>query len=135
MRVAVRRFRATFRAVRPGTRSRMGGRGRRELEWIGDQLGAVRDLDVLSRRRSDADQLDGGDAVVATSLLRPLSVEQEVVRTNLLDALEWDRYRNLFETLRRASAHPPVQRDDVSIDRLAAKEFKRLRKRGDISPL
>ena len=136
MRVAVRRFRATFRAVRPVLDPEWVDGVRRELEWIGDQLGAVRDLDVLSRRlRSDADQLDGGDAVVATSLLRPLSVEQEVVRTNLLDALELDRYRNLFETLRRASAHPPVQRDDVSIDRLAAKEFKRLRKRGDISPL
>jgi CHAD domain-containing protein len=107
-----------------------------ELEWVGNQLGAVRDLDVLSRRlHSAADELDGGDAVVATTLLWPLSVERDAARADLLEVLGSDRYRELVATLRQASASPPLCRDDLSIQRLAAKEFRRLRKRGDISSL
>ena len=136
MRVSFRRLRAMLRAVRPLLDAEWVDRVRRELEWIGDQLGAVRDLDVLSRRlRSAADQLDGGDAVVATTLLGPLSVEREAARSNLLDTLESDRYRELLKTLRKASASPALRRDDLSIEQLAAKEFRRMRKRREISPL
>jgi CHAD domain-containing protein len=135
MRVAVRRLRATLRALRPLLDADWVDGLRRELEWIGDQLGSARDLDVLARRlRADADGLDDGDAVVATTLLRPLSDEQETARTELAEALESERYRKLLRTLRQASASPPLERDDVSLHRLAAKEFRRLCKRGDISP-
>ena len=136
MRVAFRRLRSILRAVRPLLDAEWVDRVRQDLEWIGDQLGAVRDLDVLSRRlRSAADQLDGGDAVVATTLLGPLSADQAAARTNLLDALESDRYRQLLVTLREASVSAPLRQDDLSIERLAAKEFRRMRNRGDGSLL
>jgi CHAD domain-containing protein len=136
MRVALRRLRSILRAVRPLLDAEWVDRVREELEWIGDQLGTVRDLDVLSSRlRSAAAQLDGGDAVVATTLLGPLSADRDAARTSLLDSLESDRYQKLLGTLRQASASAPVRRDDLSIERLAAKEFRRVRNRGDVSLL
>ncbi len=135
LRVAVRRLRAMLRAARPLLDTDWVEDTRAELEWIGGRLGTVRDLDVLTARlRSEVDRLDGGDAVVATTLLRPLSVDHRDARTLLLDALESDRYHKLLRTLRQASASPPLARDDIPLERIAAKEFRRLRKRGDISP-
>jgi CHAD domain-containing protein len=135
MRVAVRRLRATLRAVRPLTdRNHVDGL-RRELEWLGDGLGAVRDLDVLILGlRADADGLDAGDAVVATTLLHPLIAKRESAQTALITALESDRYRHLLEALRGTSAGTLLRRDDVTLEQLAAKEYRRLRKRGEITP-
>lgn len=135
MRVAVRRLRATFRAVRPLMDRDEVDELRRELEWVGDRLGALRDLDVLMLGlRADADRLDAGDAVVATTLLHPLIAERESAREVLLAALESDRYRNLMKMLRGTSAAPRLRRDDVTLEQLAAKEYRRLRRRGDITP-
>ena len=110
LRVAVRRLRATLRALRPLLDADWVNGVRRELEWIGDQLGsAARSRRPSSRLRAAADQLDDGDAVVATTLLRPLSVERETARTQLIEALESDRYRQLLRTLRQRFRAPPLR--------------------------
>jgi CHAD domain-containing protein len=136
MRVAVRRLRAALRTLRPLLDPDWTVLRRRELAWIGDRLGAVRDLDVLSARlEMEANELDGGDAVLVAALLRPLSARRESARNELLEALDSDAYSALLEELRDAMVNPPLQRRDRSVEKLAAKEFRRLRKRGPIEPM
>jgi CHAD domain-containing protein len=48
MRVAVRRLRATLRAGREILGSRVVDGLRRELDWLGAALGAVRDVDLVT---------------------------------------------------------------------------------------
>lgn len=135
MRVAVRRLRSTLRTVRPLLDRDWTDRMRRELAWIGDSLGEVRDLDVLlARLEEEANRLDGGDAVVAVALLRPLATRRDDARAELLGTLGSPDFAALVRELRGASANPPLVRADLSFDELAAKEFRRLRKRGGIRP-
>jgi CHAD domain-containing protein len=135
MRVAVRRLRSTLRTVRPLLDRAWTDRMRRDLAWVGDSLGRVRDLDVLlARLEEEANRLDGGDAVVAAALLRPLAARRGDARAQLVGELASPDFEALVQELRRASATPPLVREDVSVEELAAKEFHRLRKRGAISP-
>ncbi len=58
MRVAVRRSRALLRAGQPLYANDMSGLTE-ELRWVGEKLGAVRDLDVLLERlRAETEDLD-----------------------------------------------------------------------------
>jgi CHAD domain-containing protein len=135
MRVAVRRLRSILRSARPMLERRWVEELRAELDWIGGRLGAVRDLDVLSQElHAQAETLNGGDAALAAELLRPLRIEREQGRVSLVDALSDERYTRLREMLDAASRSLPTLRDDVQLDELAAREFKRLRKRGKPDP-
>ncbi len=61
MRVAVRRSRALLRAGEPLYANDVSGLAE-ELRWVGEKLGAVRDLDVLLERlRAEAEDLDAAD--------------------------------------------------------------------------
>ena len=108
-RVAARRLRSdlrTFRDLLDGTRS---DRLRAELQWIGAELGTVRDDDVLLERlRHQSALLPATDTRAATALLRRLEGEREVARQELLAALDGRRYLRLLDDLAAASADPPV---------------------------
>jgi CHAD domain-containing protein len=127
MRVATRRSRATLRAGRKVFDRDWAESLRRELEYLGDALGAVRDLDVLVAHLDDAARaLDRGDAVTVAPLLQMLRERRKSARESLAAVLDGERYFELLRSLERASSSPPVANPDIRLEPLARKEFKRL---------
>jgi CHAD domain-containing protein len=128
MRVAVRRLRSVLRTARPMLRRRWADSLRGELDWLGEALGAVRDLDVLAEHVQSEARALGADAARAEKLLRPIEAERQTAREALLSALGDPRYYRLLDAVEEAADTPRVRRDDVSVEKLARKEYRRLRK-------
>jgi CHAD domain-containing protein len=129
LRVAVRRSRATLRAARELFDDEQLRSLRAELKWFGRRLGPARDLDVLlARLRSEVAELDGPDAVSAEKIVSQLETEREHVRQELLATLEDPRYAALLDQLEQFVVAPPVTTADVSLERVAAREFRKLEK-------
>ena len=127
MRVAVRRSRATLRAARELFDSEQVRSLRAELKWLGGRLGPTRDLDVLlTRLRGQVAELDGPDAVSAGKIVTQLEAEREHVRQELLASLEEPRYASLLDQLEQFVAAPPVTSVDVSLEQVAARQFRKL---------
>jgi CHAD domain-containing protein len=128
MRVAVRRARALLRAGSPliATDTQMLSL---ELRWLGSVLGDVRDLDVLlDRLRRDAASLDAGDRAAAARLLRALERERTRTRRTLLKALDGQRYDALLDRFDEVLTALEPSTSKASLDDLARREFKRLRR-------
>jgi CHAD domain-containing protein len=134
MRVAVRRLRALLRMTRPALDHGWAESLRAELAWLGERLGAVRDLDVINALfTDDAASLSAGDAVIAGQLLHPLRVERSERQRDLLGALDSDRYLELLRRLEAATTDVPLEHK-LKPRRLAAKEYGRLIRRGPLDP-
>lgn len=117
-RVAARRLRSDLRTFRDLLVPEANDALRGELQWLGAELGYVRDGDVLAERlRDQAAALPGGDSRAADSLLRRLDGERKAARVELLAALDTDRYLRLLDSLAEASQRPPV--NDAADDRAA----------------
>ena len=125
-RVAARRARAFLRAAR----SHLDPAWRRPLadalEHLGDATGPVRDLDVaLAHLRGELDRLDETDHLAKAMILDRLEDELASCRGRLLETLDGSDYRFLLARLR----FPPRLAegvDEIPLEALAAKEFKRL---------
>jgi len=129
MRVAVRRLRAVLRAARPMLDPEWVEGLRAELDWLGDHLAPVRDLDVLSAYLDgELISLPSRDAAAGRRLLEPLNEDHEKARGALLEALDTDRYLRLLSALDAAATAPRVRKSDIAVEELARKEFRRLRK-------
>ena len=129
MRVAVRRSRATLRAARELFDDAQVRSLRAELKWLGGRLGPTRDLDVLlTRVRGEVAELDGPDAVNAGKIVAQLEAEREHTRGELLASLEEPRYTALLDQFEQFVAAPPVASVDLSLDRVAAREFSKLQR-------
>ncbi len=114
-RVAVRRLRSAVRIYRsmlePGWRNDL----RRELGWLGDMLGVVRDLDVLEERiREHAAMLPADDPSTLPRLLDRLQLRHEAARNKLVSAMQQSRYAHLIGSLVEAATRPRLL-DDVAI--------------------
>lgn len=106
-RVATRRLRSDLRTFRPLLDRRWARELRAELQWLGRQLGAVRDPEVLLHRlRSQAGDLPDVDAASLAPLLRRLADVRERARAALLDSMRSDRYVALLERLVAAGQSP-----------------------------
>ncbi len=128
MRVAVRRSRALLRAGRALVATDTDLLNA-ELQWLGEVLGAVRDLDVLlGRLRAEAVALGGDDAKAAVRLLRRLTSERRRARAALLRALGSDRYLALLDRFDAELGELAPTGADISLDALARRELKQLRK-------
>lgn len=128
MRVAVRRSRALLRAGRPLYANDVSSLAD-ELTWIGEKLGAVRDLDVLlGRLRTEADALDSDDRLTARSLLRTLERRRTGARTALLRALTSERYFTLLDRLAQEIDGLEPSGTDATLEGIAEKELKKLSK-------
>jgi CHAD domain-containing protein len=128
MRVAVRRSRALFRAGRALIASDTDALNA-ELQWLGEVLGAVRDLDVLlARLRAEAAELGGDDEKAGARLLRTLSRQRTRSRAALLSALGSDRYLGLLDRFAAELDELQPTGADVSLATLARRELKQLRK-------
>jgi CHAD domain-containing protein len=127
-RVAARRTRAFLRAARayldPSWRRPLVD----ALRGLGDATGPVRDLDVaLAHLRGELEGLDETDHLAKTFLLGRFEEELERRRSRLLTALDGAEYRSLLARLRV----PPRLADgvdEVPLEKLAKKEFRRLAK-------
>ena len=140
MRVACRRLRAAIRAFEPAIPSRQRARFERDLEWLGQQLGGVRDLDVqlelLARYRAKA-PAEGRERL--TSFHDYLEIERQQRRAMMLAALDSDRYFRLLRDLEdfalgqpNPSQRSPTQAPIALVGRRAIKRaFRRLLKLGD----
>jgi inorganic triphosphatase YgiF len=135
-RIAVRRLRAAFSLFRPTVDDRDHDRLRRELSWLSDQLGAVRDLDVMQVETFEPKVNAGAAPLGATSLLTEVAKRRGAARRSLHTALYSDRMRKLlFDLVRwldhgewqaRSEAQDPVL---ASARELLVKKAKTLRKR------
>jgi CHAD domain-containing protein len=127
LRVAVRRSRAALREARKVLDEEQGTALRAELKWLGRQLGPARDLDVLLiRLRREVAELDGPDAVGGGKIVAQLEAEREAAQQELLATLDTPRYAELLAAFEQLVSAPPVATSEVSLERVAAKEFRRL---------
>jgi CHAD domain-containing protein len=122
-RVAVRRSRAILRVTRklfdPDWLSSL----RAELKWLGGELAPVRDLDVLLAQL----QNDGGRDF--TPIVKAMRAERRSARARVTKALGSERYFAVLDELSAAVDHPPVRSVDISLEKVASKEFARTRRR------
>ncbi len=108
-RVATRRLRSDLRTFRALLDPDWDADLRGELGWLGDELGPVRDLDVLGQRlRAHVITLPDGDAASAPKLLERLRVQRDEARAGLLSAMREERYAALLDRVVAASSEPAV---------------------------
>jgi CHAD domain-containing protein len=129
LRVAVRRARAVLRAARPVLDPDWSEPLRAELKWLGGSLGPRRDLDVLVvRLQKQIAELDEPERTAAEALVESLEHERERAQASAVEELASERYFQLLDALEAAARGPRVRRAEISLEQLAAREFKRLRK-------
>jgi CHAD domain-containing protein len=129
VRVAVRRARAVLRAARPVLDPAWSEPLRDELKWLGGSLGRRRDVDVLvGHLRQEIEALEQSERTAAGALVELLAEDRETAHAIALDTLESKRYYGLLDALEAAARGPRVRRGEVSLRRLARREFERLRK-------
>ncbi len=112
MRVAVRRLRAALRLFQrclPGDSTAL----RRELRWLGAELGAVRDTDVQLEQLEAWQEAAEADERVAFESLRPLlETDRRDARARMLHALNSERYARLVvgmtDLVREGPTRAPV---------------------------
>jgi len=108
-RVATRRLRSDLATFRPLLDRAWVAAIRSELQWLGGELGAARDADVLLERlERQAGALGGPDGVAAAALLHTLAAERTTARARAGAALGTPRYAALLDQLVGASQLPPV---------------------------
>ena len=108
-RTAVRRLRSNIRVLDAHTEPVPSLRD--ELEWLGDGLGTVRDVDVLMARvRREVDDLPGPLLTGTTTLLTALGAERRGADRRVRTDVGSTRFRHLLDELdlllKEASASP-----------------------------
>ena len=140
MRVACRRLRSSLKVFRPLLDETWAESTRAELSWLADELGGVRDREVLRKRLLGAiaemarsrDHLALGAA--AALVERALTDQEAAARVEMIDALRSPRYVALLETLVDATHGVPVTEaaDEPAgevVPPLVAKAWRRLARR------
>jgi CHAD domain-containing protein len=109
-RVATRRLRSDLRTFRPLLVPEWDEALRDELEWLGAELGAVRDTEVLLELlRSKVALLAPTQRPVGEHLLARLVTHWEHARVELLEGLHSPRYARLLDRLVDAAREPALR--------------------------
>jgi CHAD domain-containing protein len=123
LRVAVRRSRAVLRAARDLFEPEWLDALRDELRWLGGELGPARDLDVLlDHLRAEREEV----GIEAAPIVKRIERERRSARKRAVAALDSERYLGLLDQLHTAVEHPPTQKVDLRLERVAAKTFRKL---------
>jgi inorganic triphosphatase YgiF len=132
MRVGTRRLRSDLRTFRKLVDREWAQELRSELKWLGQVLGAVRDLDVLLQRlRAGAGELE----VDLGPLYESLEARREGARAELLAALRSARYVELLDRLVEGARTPALSpAADVTCEKalppLVARSWRKLARVG-----
>jgi CHAD domain-containing protein len=109
-RVATRRLRSNLRSFAGWLDPDWARDLRTELGWLADDLGAVRDADVmLARLRSEVEGLDDEDRKTGTALLDELAAIRAEAGERLLSSTESERYDRLLDRLVAAARQPALR--------------------------
>ena len=133
-RVETRRLRTMLRIFRRLLDADWASSLRTELGWLADELGGVRDRQVLlARLQGKAADLPAGDHPALARLTERLAVEADAALNGLLLALRSDRYADLLERLVAAAQAPVMVVDGAKpasniIPALTARAWRKLRK-------
>jgi CHAD domain-containing protein len=123
LRVATRRLRSDLRTFAALFHPDPVTAIRAELGWLGAQVGAVRDSDVLAMRLTDSVQtLPAEDSPGAALLLEHLHRQRSEARTAMLAALRDGRYLRIIDSLIEFAGAPPL----IETTTLAAKPSARV---------
>ena len=115
-RVATRRLRSDLRTFRDVVDPAWSTGLREELRWLGGELGAVRDVEVLrDRLRGRAELLPAADRRPAGALLDRLDRAHAESRERLLGAMREPRYSRLLDALVAAAASPFVAEEAADV--------------------
>src|SRR5438309_6402510 len=132
-RVAARRLRSQLRSFLAVLQREWSDPLREELHWLADQLGAVRDRQVMAARvRSRLAEVPAPDRPVVGELARQLTAESEEVRARLALDMRSDRYINLLEKLIEGSRTPAflpeaAQPGTQVVPQLVRRDWRKLR--------
>jgi CHAD domain-containing protein len=108
-RVATRRLRSDLRTFRAFVEPEWSQPLRDELQWLGAELGAVRDGDVLvGRLRRNAEDLPDDERLAVDRVVARRVVERDEAHAELLDAYRSARYVDLLERLVAAVREPSL---------------------------
>jgi CHAD domain-containing protein len=106
-RVATRRLRSDLRTFEPWLDEPWCEHLRGELSWLGSELGAVRDLDVMrARLREHTERLPTAEADAADRVIRRLDADRAAAQATLVDGVHSERYTQLRAELGEAAANP-----------------------------
>ncbi len=108
-RVATRRLRSDLRTFMLLLDKRWARALRDRVKWLADELGAVRDEDVLlARLRRDAAQLPEQDSQAADAVIDRFSAQCTAARQQLQRTLREERYVRLLDELVVAVSEPKL---------------------------
>jgi CHAD domain-containing protein len=139
-RVATRRLRSDLRTLLPLLDEDWGLSLRDHVKWLGDELGSVRDADVLvARLRRDAAQLPDDDREAAEEVIDLFDAQTTAARQRLQSVMHETRYVELLDELVGAAADPRFspEADQPAanvLPKLVERPWKKLRKAVDSLP-
>jgi len=108
-RVAVRRLRSHLRTFLPLMEIEWATSLRQELGWLADELGAVRDADVLiDRLRDHAVGLPPEDRNAGTKIIATVEEQRQGAMSRLLAAIHETRYVDLLKRVVEAGRSPQL---------------------------
>ena len=114
-RVATRRLRSDLRSFRAELDPTWAAPLQEELRWIGGELGAVRDAEVLrDRLRAHSAVLPERDRSSAEGFVARMEAARAVARDGLMIAMRHPRYLTLLDRLIEATGSPGVL-DEVAL--------------------
>ncbi len=109
-RVATRRLRSNLRTFSDWLDPEWATGLRAQLGWLADDLGAVRDADVmLARLQGQVESLNDDDREVARSLVEKMASARTEARQRLLASISEDRYGQLVDRLVEAAREPRLR--------------------------
>lgn len=108
-RVGTRRLRSDLRTFHRFVDPSWLRRVRAELAWLADEVGAVRDLDVLGLRlRSQLERLTTDDALALEPVVLDVGRQRSDAHGRLRETLTGERYLLLLDALVVAATEPPL---------------------------
>jgi CHAD domain-containing protein len=129
LRVAIRRLRAMLRAARPMLAGQWSEPLRTELQWLGGELGPLRDADVFhAHLAAEALTLDERDRAGVEELIGLVELDRLGAHARAVHALRSRRYVAVLEELERRARAPRVDGASVPLAGIAREEFRKLRK-------